>query len=220
MAKKTYRIPTGCQEQLWALRIQQVSETKPLLSWEEAEKQICVSGNCKCQEGDIHKEIESEGLLSGWGVWLFYTGVREGFLKKWQLTRGGDWGGGIMKSSRQQKPQVQRPFVSEMYCLYSKEQHSGQFGWNGRSEGKVSGDEDGELARAYSEVKWSRSVMSDSLDPMDCSPPGSSVHGIFQARVLEWVAISFSRGSSRPRDQTWVSRIVDHLRHQGNQGLQ
>ena len=37
---------------------------------------------------------------------------------------------------------------------------------------------------------------------MDCSLPGSSVHGIFQARVLEWVAISFSRGSSRPRDWT------------------
>ena len=45
-------------------------------------------------------------------------------------------------------------------------------------------------------------------DPMDCSLPGSSIHGIFQARVLEWVAISFSRGSSRPRDQTWVSRTV------------
>ena len=37
-------------------------------------------------------------------------------------------------------------------------------------------------------------------DPMVCSLPGSSVHGIFQARVLEWVAISFSRGSSRPGD--------------------
>ena len=49
-------------------------------------------------------------------------------------------------------------------------------------------------------------------DPIDCSLPGSSVHGIFQARVLEWVAISLSRGSSQPRDQTqardqtWVSR--------------
>ena len=42
-------------------------------------------------------------------------------------------------------------------------------------------------------------------DPMDCSPPGSSVHEIFQARILEWVAISFSRGSSQPRDQTRVS---------------
>ena len=37
-------------------------------------------------------------------------------------------------------------------------------------------------------------------DPMDCSPPGSSVHGISQARILEWVAISLSRGSSQPRD--------------------
>ena len=44
--------------------------------------------------------------------------------------------------------------------------------------------------------------------PMDCSLPGSSVHGIFQARVLEWAAISFSRGSSQPRDRTWVSFIA------------
>ena len=42
-------------------------------------------------------------------------------------------------------------------------------------------------------------------DPMDCSPPGSSVHGIFQARVLEWLPTSFSRESSRPWDQTQVS---------------
>ena len=40
--------------------------------------------------------------------------------------------------------------------------------------------------------KWSRSVVSHSSDPMDCSPPGSSIHGIFQARVLEWGAIAFS----------------------------
>ena len=45
-------------------------------------------------------------------------------------------------------------------------------------------------------------------DPMDCSPPGSFVHGIFQARMLEWVAIHFSRGSSWFRDQTQVSRIA------------
>ena len=44
-------------------------------------------------------------------------------------------------------------------------------------------------------------------DPMDCSLPGSSLHGILQARVLTWVAISFSRGSSQPRDQTRVSHI-------------
>ena len=44
-------------------------------------------------------------------------------------------------------------------------------------------------------------------DSMDCSPPGSSVHGIFQTRVLEWVATSFSRGSSQPRDRTHISCI-------------
>jgi len=44
---------------------------------------------------------------------------------------------------------------------------------------------------------------------MDCSPPDFSVHGIFQARILEWVAISFSRTSSQPRGQTHISRISD-----------
>ena len=57
--------------------------------------------------------------------------------------------------------------------------------------------------------KWSSSVVSDSLRPRGLySQPGSSVHGILQARILEWVAISFSRGSSRPRDWTQVSHIA------------
>ena len=59
-------------------------------------------------------------------------------------------------------------------------------------------------------LKESESEVAQSCptlcDPVDCSPPGSSVHGILQARILEWVAISFSKGSSRPRDQTQVSR--------------
>ena len=45
-------------------------------------------------------------------------------------------------------------------------------------------------------------------DPVDCSPPGSSIHGILQARILEWVAISFSRESSQHRDLTQVSHIA------------
>ena len=45
-------------------------------------------------------------------------------------------------------------------------------------------------------------------DPVDCSPPGSSIHGFSQARILEWVAISFSRGSSWPRNQTHISLIA------------
>ena len=59
-------------------------------------------------------------------------------------------------------------------------------------------------------------------DPMDYSPPGSSVHDISQARILEWVAISFSRGSFWQRDQTCVSYlcigrwVLYHLSHQGS----
>ena len=59
--------------------------------------------------------------------------------------------------------------------------------------------------------KWSEvaQLCPTLCDPVDCSLPGSSVHWIFQAIVLEWIAISFSRGSSQPRDRTWVSCIVD-----------
>ena len=48
-------------------------------------------------------------------------------------------------------------------------------------------------------------LCSTLCDHMDCSPPDSSVHGILQARILEWVATSFSRASSEPRDQTCLS---------------
>ena len=61
---------------------------------------------------------------------------------------------------------------------------------------------------------------------MDCSPPGSSVHGNLQARILEWVAISFSKGSSQPRDQTHISDVfcigrqfLYHLHHLGSPAL-
>ena len=57
----------------------------------------------------------------------------------------------------------------------------------------------------------SRSVMSDSCDPTDCGPQGSSVLRILQASILEGVAISFSRGSSQPRDQTQVSCTAESL---------
>ena len=50
-------------------------------------------------------------------------------------------------------------------------------------------------------------------DPLDCSPPGSSTPEISQARILEWVAISFSRESSRPRDQT-CGQVLYRLSHQ------
>ena len=59
-------------------------------------------------------------------------------------------------------------------------------------------------------TSWSKKVLvarscPTLCNPMDCSLPNSSVHGVLQARILEWVAIPFSRGSSWPRDWTWVS---------------
>ena len=65
----------------------------------------------------------------------------------------------------------------------------------------------------WNEVKWSEVSQSCRIlfDPMDCRLPGSLVHGILQAGVLEWAAISFSRGSSQPRDRTQVSHIADKL---------
>ena len=70
---------------------------------------------------------------------------------------------------------------------------------------------------------FTRSVMSDFEIPWTDAPPGSSLHGILQARVLEWAAISSSRGSSHPRDQMHVScisclgrQILYHLRHLGS----
>ena len=83
--------------------------------------------------------------------------------------------------------------------------------------------------------EWENEVIQSCLtlqSPMNClptpsSPPGSSIHGIFQARILEWVTISFSKGSSGPRDGTHCRQTLPHSRqtlyhlsHQGtHQGL-
>ena len=69
---------------------------------------------------------------------------------------------------------------------------------------------DGEIS--YMQI-WHQHVLSAQscltlCDPIDCSLPGSSVHGILQARILGWVAIPFSRGSSQPRDRTPLSHIA------------
>ena len=62
-------------------------------------------------------------------------------------------------------------------------------------------------------------VLNSFVTPVDCSPPGSSVHGILQARILEWVAISFPRGAFWPRDRTQNCRqILYPLSHQGSLG--
>ena len=63
-------------------------------------------------------------------------------------------------------------------------------------------------------------VVSDTLGPqVGCGQPGSSVHGIVQARIPEWVANSFSRGSSQPRDHTHISCLLQETRQAGSSAL-
>ena len=73
------------------------------------------------------------------------------------------------------------------------------------------GDESHTRTHTTAYREWRKSKVTQSCltlcNPMDCSPPGSSVHGILLARILEWVAISFSRGSSRARDGTHISCV-------------
>ena len=72
-------------------------------------------------------------------------------------------------------------------------------------KGHSQGDVEDENEAVLNKLRMRVCSHSTLFDPIDNSPPDSSAHGIFQARVLEWVAIPFSRGSSRPHDQTHVS---------------
>ena len=64
------------------------------------------------------------------------------------------------------------------------------------------------MAESEEELKSLLLKVKEESEKVGCSLPRSSIHGILQARILEWVAIPFSRGSSQPRDQTWVSCIA------------
>ena len=93
------------------------------------------------------------------------------------------------------------PFLQRVTHLLKK--IAGQ--WTAEKAGEAR--ETGQLILSAGQSKVTQSCPT-LCDPMDCSLSGSSVHGIFQARVLEWIAIFFSRGSSRPRNRTRVSRVA------------
>ena len=93
-----------------------------------------------------------------------------------------------------------RTFNSSKYWWYCyREWENGAVAGEGKVRGRIFGG-------GWWWFSWY--VVSDSCDPTDCTPPDSSVHGILQARILEWVAIFSSRGSSQPRDQALVSCIA------------
>ena len=81
----------------------------------------------------------------------------------------------------------------------SSDQREDREGEGDRTVGRLKGELT--LSWAWTWVKDAQLCLT-LFDPMDCSPPGSSVHGTLQAKILEWVAIPFSRGSSQPRDWT------------------
>ena len=87
-------------------------------------------------------------------------------------------------------------------CLFWDEKHSLhlEFIWKDDGERRT-----GE----YKSSEWVKVAQSRPtlFDPMDCSPPGSSVHGILQAIILEWITTSLSRGSSQPRNRTCISYV-------------
>ena len=88
-----------------------------------------------------------------------------------------------------------------MEQITGREKERGQEGATAQVQAKV--------LKKESEVKVLVTQSCPTLcNSVDCSPPGSSVHGILQARILEWVTIPFSRGSSRLRNQTQVSCIA------------
>ena len=101
--------------------------------------------------------------------------------------------------------------------------NSGSWRWTGRPGVlRFMGSQSRTRLSGWTELNWwpsnsipvyesesvSCSVIPPPCGPMACSPPGSSVHGILQARILGWVAMSFSRGSSQPREWTQVSHIT------------
>ena len=69
------------------------------------------------------------------------------------------------------------------------------------------------IAMTSAKARWCWGTLLPTFTPTDCSPRGSSIHGVLQARILERVAVSFSRGSSRPRDQIHVSGIGKRVLH-------
>ena len=108
------------------------------------------------------------------------------------------------------------PGVQILCCLWSKDS-TGECSVNVDGQACFNPDEVKSTVRWPRSHKWqsacfTRSEVSQSCltlcNPMDCTLAGSSVHGIFQVTVLEWLAISFSRASSWPRFRTWVSHLA------------
>ena len=153
---------------------------------------------CKCSHPSFHS------LVSHFAV---FTPAKEIYHSP--PTQILDFSTGSWVPLKEEKHPEQEGWQSEQYSLLFKP-HLGNYVPFRKeySRGGAGGLETMLAIQRSSNWKWSHSVMSNSCDPIDCSLSGSSIHGIYQTKVLEWVAISFSRESSQPRDQTQVSHIT------------
>ena len=156
-------------------------------------------------QGGISLVVVKTGSFhyKGWRFdpWLgkFHMPEKTKTKKKWEFT------GAIRNHGLGLKSKLELEFVGFIYLLPCS------FIW------KI-------LQCDFNEWKKVKDAQSCLCDPMDYSLPDFSVPGISQVRILEWVAISFSKGSSWPRDPTWVSCIIGrlfyYLSHQGRLWLQ
>ena len=138
--------------------------------------------------------------------------------KGWSLPGGGGWlsPGGSQTHRPTTVPAGAGLCSADTDCSAASQRAGSPSAWESRIKNSMKGQtraggkgmpESHMLAFPEVEESVSHSVIFDSLWPMDCSPPGSSVHEILQARILEWVVMPSSRGSYPPRDWTCLSCI-------------
>ena len=134
-------------------------------------------------------------LMRVWESWVhFFAKLTTGTSRAPKLFSGCLW----LSASVYNFSLILEVFRNVDYILYA-EHHKGWINWFIKTT----------LFYSYNESESEVSQLCPTLwDITNCNLPGSSIHGTFQARVLVWVVISFSRGSSQPRDRTWVSCVA------------
>ena len=177
---------------------------------------LCVN-KCMCWSGQRQEhifvntdELTKQKKTHSLREWTYGCGV--GGRMRGSITQG-LWGGhvhtSIFKMDNQQGPTVQHMELCSMLCNTL----DGRGVWGRKdiyicmAESLCCSLETITMLIGYVYVLVAQLCLT-LCDPMDRNPPGSSVHGVLQARILEWVAIPFSRGSSHHRDQNQVSCIA------------
>ena len=142
-----------------------------------------------------------------WTAWA--SGVKKWEREKWRAPRGKDW---ISYQHIKGSPRLEFGNLKNFIMVMTFELLN--MNWFFFFFLNLGNFYELNVCPSTSSPRWfSHQIISDSFNSMDCNLSGSSVCGIFQARILESVAISFSRGSSQPRDRTWVSCMAGSLLH-------